>query len=172
MDRCSFALTCKHICRVTVQNYHCFKNDDTSFASRHRFMTLLSRDWVPPFIHFCFRCNRLRKVNESFRAKWYEPSEPAILSVESGSERSRVDLRPGEWSVWKLTVKNEQSVVAWCPECVQNHTLSLEESERKRLASGQRFVQPCYGGTGSNDWTLNGRLRGLSHNIGTGLPSS
>ena len=172
VDRCSFALACKHICRVAVQNHHSFNKDDVSFTARHRFMTLLSQNWVPPYLHFCFRCNRLREVDEALRTEWYRPSEPGNMTPELGPHCSRVDVTTGNWSVWKLMVKNEQRVVAWCPECVQKHTLFLQESERKRKATGEYFVPPCYGGGGGNDPTLYRRSRGVTHNVRTGLLSS
>ena len=147
VDRCSFALSCKTICRLTVQNEHHFKDDDTSFIARHDFMSFISEHWAPTSLHFCFRCNQLHKVDKSVRDSWYHPStsddEPTHKSsITTGTP---VEMTLGHWSKWTITLQNERkTVVAWCPGCVEEHTLAQQESDRKRLAAGKIYRGPCF----------------------------
>ena len=147
MDRCSFALSCKTICRLTVQNEHHFKDDDTSFAARYDFMSFISEKWAPFWLHFCFHCNQLREVDKFVRHSWYHPSTSDDTSPQDSSATTGtpVHMTIGHWSQWSITLKNERkTVVAWCPGCVEEHTLAQQESDRKRLAAGKIYRGPCF----------------------------
>ena len=126
ISRCAFGLTCKDICRLGCREPHNL-DSVTGFTVRHEFMTFMSQHWIPHSLHFCFRCNHLREVDERTRDSWYEslvlptPTDTTSreLQAEPSVPRPSVNTNSGAWSQWKVMVKDQQRVTAWCSSCVE-----------------------------------------------------
>ena len=126
-------------------------------------MSFISKDWAPTRQHFCFNCYQLREVNESVRHTWYHSptSGDACPQGSAATTRTSVHMTLGHWSKWTITLKNEsKTVTAWCPGCVEEHTLAQQESDRKRLAAGKIYRGPCFAPL---------RLRHTRHGPGRGI---
>ena len=120
VDRCSFALACKHFCRLAIVYPH-HMEDDIAFNTRFNFMSLLSTSWLPPDLHFCFRCNRLRRIDKKLRDDWYSDKDwQKKIMAKDFNESSR--MQRGKWCHWKLMLGDKERIAAWCPKCV-NETL-------------------------------------------------
>ena len=94
--------------------------EDIGFRARYDFMTLLSRCWVPPDLHFCFRCNHLQSIDKKLRDEWYanEDGQEKIMPEDFSDSTG---LQKGKWCHWKLRVGNKKRITAWCPKCVDGN---------------------------------------------------